>query len=300
MEQLEPSQQIDDHPAPVAGDAEAAPGPATATVAAGAAPPGLAAAPAYVYAIGRVEPRFPSLAVEKEFAQVLGRGDTAGVTDREALQQILADRANRYLARRVCWVFLVENLETYVLVPRDPADLELLIETVRVETAAVDVDVVVGQRGPIAPPELSGGISVPIVFFDQIWSFPREALLASIPQPEAIKDKKRFTAMAGELFDRVMQLADNAGATDQHRALNYLAVRYPAIYARTAEAYAGNASLSAVEVRPSRLAGIRNILDVVFAYTHRETDVTESYFVRVDVTEEFPFLVSRLAPFYDR
>jgi hypothetical protein len=106
--------------------------------------------------------------------------------------------------------------------------------------------------------------------------------------------------MAGELFDRVMQLADNAGATDQHRALNYLAVRYPAIYARTAEAYAGNASLSAVEVRPSRLAGIRNILDVVFAYTHRETDVTESYFVRVDVTEEFPFLVSRLAPFYDR
>jgi hypothetical protein len=45
---------------------------------------------------------------------------------------------------------------------------------------------------------------------------------------------------------------------------------------------------------------VRNILDVVFSYTHRETDVTEKSFVRVDVTEEFPFLVSRLAPFSDR
>jgi PatG C-terminal len=298
-EQLEPSQQVEEQPSPGAGGAEAAPGPATVTASAGAATPG-PPPPAYVYAIGRIEPRFPSLAVEKEFAQILGRGDVAGVTDREALQQTLADRANRYLARRLCWVFLVENLETYVLVPRDPADLDLLIDAVRREPGTMDVDVIVGQLGPIAPPELCGGLTIPIVIFDQIWSFPRDALLAAIPRPEAIREKKRFEAMAAELFDRVMQLADNAGATDQHRALNYLAVRYPAIYARTAEAYAGNASLSAVEVRPSRLAGIRNILDVVFSYTHRETDVTEQYFVRIDVTEEFPFLVSRLAPFYDR
>ena len=34
-------------------------------------------------------------------------------------------------------------------------------------------------------------------------------------------------------------MTDNAGATDEHRALNYLAVRYPAIYAKAAEAFAG-------------------------------------------------------------
>jgi hypothetical protein len=27
--------------------------------------------------------------------------------------------------------------------------------------------------------------------------------------------------------------------------------------------------------------------------------VTEKHFVRVDVTEEFPFLVTKLSPFYD-
>jgi len=256
--------------------------------------------PAYVYAIGRVEPRFPSLAVEKELAQVIGRGDSAGLTDREALQRTVSDRANRYLARRLCWVFLVENLETYVLIPREPADLDLLIDAVRSEPGTADLDVIVGQRGPIAPPELCGGLPIPVVVLDQLWSFPRDALLAAIPRPKGTKDDKRFEQTAGELFDRVMQLADNAGATDEHRALNYLAVRDPAIYARTAEAYAGNASLSSVDVRPSRLAGIRNIVDVVFSYTHRETDVTEKSFVRVDVTEQLPFLVSRLAPYYDR
>jgi PatG C-terminal len=98
---------------------------------------------------------------------------------------------------------------------------------------------------------------------------------------------------------RIMQMADNAGAMDEYRALNYLAVRYPAIYATTAEAHEQNCSLTSVTVRPSRLTGTRRIVDVIFAYTHRQTSVTEKYFIRVDVTEEFPFLVIRLSPYYD-
>jgi hypothetical protein len=31
---------------------------------------------------------------------------------------------------------------------------------------------------------------------------------------------------------------------------------------------------------------------------NRNTDVDEHFFVRVDVTDEFPFLVSKLAPYY--
>ncbi len=89
------------------------------------------ASSSFVYAVGQVEPRFPSLAVEKEFAQVTGRADATGLTDREALQTIVSERANRYLARQLCWVFTIEGLETYLLAPRDPADLELLVEAVR-------------------------------------------------------------------------------------------------------------------------------------------------------------------------
>jgi hypothetical protein len=106
--------------------------------------------------------------------------------------------------------------------------------------------------------------------------------------------------VAEELFDRIMQLTDNSGNTHEHRALNYLAMRYPAIYAKTAEQFARDFSLTGVGVRPSPLSGTRNIVDVIFAYTDRKTDFTEKFCVRVDVTEEFPFLVTKLSPYYDR
>lgn len=41
-------------------------------------------------------------------------------------------------------------------------------------------------------------------------------------------------------------------------------------------------------------------IDVIFALTNRSTDVSEKYFVRVDVTEEFPFLVTKMSHYYDR
>ena len=258
--------------------------------------------PSFVYALGRVEPRFPSLAVEREFAQVIGRGAHEGLTDRQTLQAVISERFNRYLARRLCWVLLVEGLETYILVPRDPGDYELLIESVRGDPRRDDVDVVIGTRADVAPPEACGGLSVPVLLFEQLYSFDRDSFISAIPQPESAETEgeDQYRATAGELFDRIMQLADNAGATDEHRALNYLAVRYPAIYATTAEAHSRNSSLSAVEVRPSRLSGVRKIVDVVFSFRHRQTDVVESYFVRVDVTEEFPFLINKLSPYYDR
>jgi hypothetical protein len=58
--------------------------------------------------------------------------------------------------------------------------------------------------------------------------------------------------------------------------------------------------MTGVEVRPSRLSGVRKIVDVVFSYANRQTDVAEKYFARVDVTEEFPFLVTKLSPFIER
>jgi hypothetical protein len=97
-----------------------------------------------------------------------------------------------------------------------------------------------------------------------------------------------------------MQIADNAGNSDEHRALNYLAVRYQAIYVKAAEYFAQNSSLAAVDVQRSALSGGRKVLDVIFTYTNRTTEVKDKCFVRVDVTDEFPFLVTKLSPYYDR
>lgn len=268
----------------------------------GAAPAangGRAAAPTYVYAIGRIEPRFPRPSVEKEFVQAVGRDKTSGLTDRQALHTVLSKPENRYLVRQLCWVMTIEGLETYILVPRDPADISLLVEALRPTPQPWDLDCVIGFRISIAGPEVCNGLMVPIVAFDQIYSFDRDALIKAIPRPEKTTAKD-FAPAAEELFDRIMQIADNAGATDEHRALNYLAVRYPAIYASAADAFGRNASVTAVDVALSPLSGTRKVVDVIFSYTNRNTDVVEKFFTRVDVTEEFPFLVTKLSPYYDR
>jgi hypothetical protein len=190
--------------------------------------------PSYVYAIGKVEARFPNLAAEKEFAQATGRTDTAGKTDQQTFHTVLCNRENRYLIRQLCWVLTIQGLETYLLHPRDPADVDLLVQAIRPAPSPNDIDVVIGMRGPIAPPEMCNGLMVPIVVFDQIYSFDRHALIMAIPKPEKTPDAQ-FGPAAEELFNRIMLLTDNAGATDEHRALNYLAMRYPAIYAKAAD-----------------------------------------------------------------
>jgi hypothetical protein len=258
-----------------------------------------ASPPSYVYAIGRIEPRFPQLSIEKEFAQATGRAETGRLTDREAAHHVLTRPENRYLARQLCWVMTIESLETYILMPRDPADIGQLTEALRTTPRNTDIDVVIGVKGPMASPSLCNGLTVPIVLFDQIYSFDEDGLIGSIPPPDGA-DAERFTATAHQVFNQMTQIADNAGNLDSHRALNYLAVRYPAIYTKAVEQFARDFSLTGVEVRPSRLSGIRQIVDVIFTYTNRKTGVDEKYFLRADVTEEFPFLVTSLGPFYER
>lgn len=257
------------------------------------------ATPSYVYALGRVEARFPRVSLEKEFAQVAGRTDAKQQTDREMFRTVLSQRENRYLLRQLCWVMTIQGLDTYLLQPRDPADFDLLLGSVRPASDPLEIDVVIGLRGPTAPPDVCNGLMLPIVAFDQMYSFGRQALISAIPRPEKIT-ARAFEATAQDVFDRVMQLTDNAGATDEHRALNYAVMRYPAIYATVADAHGRNASLTGVDVQPSRLSGARKIVDLILSFTNRNNEFTEKFFARVDVTEEFPFLVTRMSPYYDR
>jgi len=249
----------------------------------------------FVYAIRNIEIRIPSLGVEKEFVQASGRTDTAGLTDQQTLHSVLTSPQNRYLTRQVCWVMTIEGLDTYLLQPRESADFDLLLEAVRANPGRLDLDVVVGVRGPIAPPSLCNGLTVPIVGFSQIYSFDRDTFVKAVPVPQGI-ESEAFVPTVGELFDRFLKMVDNAGGTDEHRAMNYLATRYPVVYNLAADRFSAGYGLESIETSPSRLSGTRRMVNVSFVFVHRQTNVPERYSVRVDVTEEFPFLSSTLTP----
>ena len=42
------------------------------------------------------------------------------------------------------------------------------------------------------------------------------------------------------------------------------------------------------------------MVDTIFSFIKRNTVVTEKFFCRVDVTDEFPFMVKKLSTYYDR
>jgi PatG C-terminal len=253
----------------------------------------------FVYAIGKIEARFPRLSIEKEFAQVAGRAETSGQTDNQVFYEILSAPENRHLSRLLCWVLTVREIETYILLPRDSADFSLLVEAIRPAPSPMDLDVVIGTRGPIAPPDLCNGLMLPIVAFNQIYSFDRDSLISAIPRLKSMSDEQ-FDAASTHVLDRILQVSDNAGGSDEHRALNYLAMRYPEIYRKTAQQFSAQCSLSGVDVRRSPLADARNIVDCIFSYTERRSGFTEKFAVSVDITDEFPFLVGGMSAYYDR
>jgi hypothetical protein len=260
----------------------------------------------FVYAIGKVGIRFPNRSIELELSQATGQRpgeETRGATYEEFVSKALADPANRYIARQVCYILTIEKLETYILVPTDPLDIDRFARAVRPAPDDGDIDVVIGTKGPIASAEMCNGLMLPIVYVDQIYSFDRNTLMKSIPRRKGTSEDQ-FKKTTKALFDHIIQIADNVGGTDEHRALNYLAVRYDEIYSRTQSMQDENYLFSAVDVRPSRLSGARKIVDVIFSYESHGTGATRGvirkWFVRVDVTEEFPFLVTPMQEYFER
>lgn len=181
------------------------------------------------------------MSVEKELAQAVSRADTQGMTDSQATHAVLTESANRYLARQMCWVFSIEEIDAYLLVPRDSAEVDLLVDTIRPAPGADDVDVVIGVLGDLAAPDRCNGLALPEVGFEQIYSFDTRSFLDSIPRPPG-RTEGAFQAAAQELLRRVLDLTDNTGSTNKHRALDYLTMRYPEIYSVAAEQFAKGAS----------------------------------------------------------
>jgi PatG Domain len=112
-----------------------------------------------------------------ELAQAIGRkpeGETRNLALPEVVHKALKDPNNRYITRQICYVLDIKGLETYLLVPSDPLDIDMLVQAIRPAPTPGDIDVIVGRRGPIAPPEMCNGLMVLIVTVDQNYVFDRK------------------------------------------------------------------------------------------------------------------------------
>jgi PatG C-terminal/PatG Domain len=217
------------------------------------------------------------------------------VPEGERMHHVLASPDNQYLVRNLCWVFSVRGQDAFVLSPADPMDWKLLPETLE-EGSGGRVDVVIGHLGPPAGP--CAGLGLPLVHFDRLHSFSRTQLLEQL---DGLREARELPAdHFRQAFDQLIALAeDNPGTAEADRALNYLVLRYPDIYQLVTEQLTAGRALESVRATPSPVGAPRLILDVVLSFLDSRDGGYGRHYVRVDVTEEFPFLVSGVAPYVE-
>jgi hypothetical protein len=265
----------------------------------------------WVYAIGRIVPQFPNLGVEKEFRQTAGGAGTAdGLLETNRLIDMLSRPENKYLARQLCWIFHNGEAESFTLVCRNDMEAQRLVDALpRAESVDQTIQVVIGSMGysPFDAP--CAGTALPAVMVDQHLTFPMSDFidaLAVADQGSGEKDGKgkgakpdeAFRVAARDLFARLTRRSDNRGMTDEHRALNYVALRYPPMYRLASDAQHNEKSLVDVQVRRGP-TGARRLIAVRMVFRAHRTDVVERYQCLVDVTDRFPFLAAPLTQVFD-
>jgi hypothetical protein len=257
----------------------------------------------FVYAIGRLSPQFQSLDVEKEFAQLAADVEGREVSEHHRLKAVVEQDDNLYLAHHICWVFTTQGIDSFAIVPRDNNDARQLVESFVPASDESVINVAVGRPATTPPLWDWSASGLRLVSVDQLLTFTLDEFLDELANTdgdggsEGGLDSDHRAAMR-ELFFRLTRRADNQGSTDAHRALNYAALRYPALYRATLQAFDDGKALLGVEVRPTPSSD-RRLVSVRLIFRDRHTQIVERYSCAVDVTGEFCFLAAPLSPTYD-
>ncbi len=247
----------------------------------------------FAFAIGKVDMRFPNLGLEREFQRV-AQGKNAGANRRgEPIAAVL--REHRHISARVCPLLLIANVPAYVVAPASSHIRDALIDALAAGDKPDQWVTVIGRLGPPCRPTDCAGVVAPILFADEIYSFSvgewsadlARALKAAIQAKKTTE--KALVSVATEVFSSVVNSLQNSGATDQHRALNYVLLRHPGLFLAAAER-SGRAVLEKIETRQVPALASRRQVAVVLSFIDSATGVVERLFSRIDVTDEWPFI----------
>lgn len=256
----------------------------------------------YIYAIGKLRAAFPSKSIENEFLQAISRTvPTITVPDDKLFYEILSQGQNLYIAREMCWILQIDGIDAYIVQPRTYVELyNFIVALAPVQQGDKKYDTIIGPLGPIAPPSMCNGLQLPIIVSNQDYHFTFNEFVAQTSIAAKVP-----TDVVVSMFESMLSVADNAGETDEHRAINYVTLRYIGIYQLanqmltfTSGGAEGAYTLTKISAKPSAVQGTRRIVDIIFQYTERNTGELINWFVKVDVTGQFPFLVTKLARYF--
>jgi hypothetical protein len=248
----------------------------------------------WVYAVGQVGTRCLTEGVERELRQAMGGTDPMDIANLARLRAALTKPENRYLVRELCWVLAVDGIDSYVLAPSDPMDILLLAEAIRPNSRGDNIDAAVGRIVDPSPADAAcSQIPLPLLVFDQLHSFDTKSFAKKLKGSDAQEVEESFVV---DVLHRLTSLGSGLGLAAEHRALNYVILRYPKLYHLASEKAAEGFSLQAVRFLRPPVAGGRILVDVLLTFISNVDSRTERWSVKVDVTDKYPFLRGALSP----
>ncbi len=244
----------------------------------------------YLYAIGDIDPVFPSVDIEKEFNRVTVLSKSAAFDD-QLLYDILSRKQYRYIAAEMRWVMKINKVNSYLIIPRGAAELDVLINSLKQEPGKATCQAVIGRRGKEELTKPGGDERLVIVDCDLLYNVAFDKFADSIADKIGA-DK----VIVGGLFNQLLNREGSAGVKDEDRAVNYIALKYLDAYKITSEMLQSDSkspiySFVNVDTKSSRVQGTRKIVDVTFNYKERATGEIIWKTAKVDTTDLFPFLV---------
>lgn len=281
--------------------------------------PGVTRVVGPVLAVGRVRASFPSLGLQREYAEAAEADPDAPVASSD-LKDVISRDEHRYLARQVCWMFTVQSLDVCVVVPRSDADLDELVESLAIDDEST-VQVLVGEPASRLAAPGCWDADLPMVSPVQLLSFTIDEFAGALAQrydadraaggavdgsegngggegAGGTGDDPRWRTMVRDVFYRLTRRADTTGFSDEDRARNYLALKDPAGYALIWNALSNGQNLIGISTRQF-VRGGRRMVAVRFTFRHRQTQVIDRYETLVDTNDLFCFKAAPLAPTYD-
>jgi hypothetical protein len=183
-------------------------------------------------------------------------------------------------------VLLVQEVETYILVPKypDTGFKEL------VEAASYEISAVIGNVGPIASADMCNGLPLPLLYFDVIYNLNKEDFVNQIPVPEGVNEAD-FRGVGRALFEQVVpQIYLGVGP---NRAFAYLLLSDDSLYRLVAAKQLNNSELKSLTVQQAPAAA-RNLVYVMAKFVSRVDRMEEIYFRALDVGGKLVFGVGEL------
>ncbi len=276
----------------------------------------------FIYAYGSIRANFPSLSVEKEFYQSLGdepgeSSETSApdqleeltymnlhLTSQSILYSVLNKPENSYISREMCWVFQnVQGVDCCIVDWHSDEQLQELINAL----ASTD-DQPLSRLKLIGRKQDDSDAANPMC---KIYQIPAVSLTSISPLSETfLSGIKKLTSSRGKtkvepILSESMFFLENSSCSDQDRAINYILLNSCDYYNNTFDLlHNGKApnvdGFQLQNIRTMHLSGEspNSRIRVIFDFEGLNTLSRKSFFVTVDVSDEFPYLTTEWERFY--